>query len=262
MDATGRSCQEGQRTCTRSASHAAARPLGWARGSPQPVSGALQRYVSALNNGAGRSLGYLQGIEFGGGGDCLFLSIAGILARMVVHGGEPAQHVLQKIPKSVFDEGQRAVMLELRRQAAQVFHAWDDLDVLNFMITACMRARHRDHPDEWDPFEVLHACNMQALASPDNVPDAVRAWQDEPDGDAVAIVGCTDARRGGGASQEIHVRIPRGAAGLLQLRCTLEDVMSRPGHAHWGTETDVASLSDRLQLGVLLFRDRLPSGSR
>ncbi|CAK0877395.1 unnamed protein product, partial [Prorocentrum cordatum] len=139
------------------------------RGSPQPVSGALQRYVSALNNGAGRSLGYLQ--------------------------------------------GQRAVMLELRRQAAQVFHAWDDLAVLNFRITACMRARHRDHPDEWDPFEVLHACNMQALASPDNVPDAVRAWQDEPDGDAVAIVGCTDARRGGGASQEIHVRIPRGAAG-------------------------------------------------
>ena len=262
MDATACRCPEGQIAFTRNAGDAVTTALQWARGSPAPVSGTLQRYVSALSNGPGRRLGHLQGVEFGGGGDCLFFSIAGILARMVVQGGEPAQHVLQKIPASVFAEGKNAVMLELRRQAAQVFHTWYELDVLNFVLTACMQASHGAHVDEWDPFQVLRDCGLQLVASRGNVPDTVRAWQEELGGDAVAIVGRTDARRGGGASQDIHVRIPGGTEGLRKLRCTLAHVMSRPGHAHWGTETDVASLSDRLQLGILLFRDRLPTGAR
>eukprot|EP00959_Pyramimonas_sp_CCMP1952_P214767 4494561-Pyramimonas_sp.AAC.1 len=101
-------------------------------------------------------------------------------------------------------------MLELRRQAAQVFHAWYELDVLNFAMSACMQKSHGAHSDEWDPFVALRDCGLEVVASPGNVPDIISAWQDEPDGDAVAIVRCTDAQRGGGVSQDARVRIPDG----------------------------------------------------
>jgi len=242
----------------------AAQPLlsGWARGVVRPVRNDLQRYITNLTTSGPGGPWTIESLEFGGQGDCLFLSIAGILARMVLHGGEPAQHVLRKIPSGVFARGKYAVMQALRDEAAMVFHDWSEEDVLNFVFLACMEKDNGAQHDTWNPFQLLAECSLQSLATPGRVPETIRAWQDKDDGSAVALLAYAEARRGGAAGEDHVVRLPDGTACLRQLRNKLQHWMSRPGNVHWGTQTDVCSLSDRLELGVLLFRDILPSGSQ
>ena len=258
-------CFPGSAGCAHllaSSPHAAAPLLGWAQGLASPVSQGLQRYISNLTAAAAGGPWNLDSVDFGGAGDCLFLSIAGILARMVLQGGEPARHVLRKIPSSIFARGKYAVMQALRDEAATVFHQWSEEDVLNFMFTACMEMDRGAHLDRWDPFHLLAECSLQSMATRGSVPETIRAWQDEPDGSAVAQLAYAEARRGGVAPRDHIVRLPDGTESLRQLRYKLAHWMSRPGNVHWGTQTDVCSLSERLELGILLFRDRLPTGSQ
>ena len=76
--------------------NAAASQRHWARGISCPASRELQQYVSSFRSSSAAPLGHLECVDVGTGGDCLFHSIAGILARMVLKGGDLARHVPQK----------------------------------------------------------------------------------------------------------------------------------------------------------------------
>ena len=59
----------------------------------------------------------------------------------------------------------------------------------------------------------------------------------------------------------IPLIVQHGCQGLRQLRDELLAARGRPGNDHWGTRTDVQSLSDALDLRILQFRGRLPPRS-
>ena len=200
-----------------------------------------------------------QSIEFGGGGDCLFHSIAGILARMVLKGAATARHVLQFVPSAVFMEGQTAVMRRLRILSANVFQRMQPEDVLNHALLAVMRYKIYvdsgvlDHfPDGWDPLKLFRRCGFGDIERA----DAIFAFQEELNGDARITLPVTDARPEGGDTHHPIVVVQNGCQGLQQLRDELTAIHSQPGNLHWGTQTDVQSLSDALDLGILVFCNR------
>ena len=192
-------------------------------------------------------------IEFGGEGDCLFYSIAGILARMVLKGGPPAQHVLQCIPSGVFVGGKNAVMRRLREMSARAFQTWTPEQVLNFVLSKTMQFTNGTFQDDWgpwDPIRLLRHCGFSNLAQA----DTVAAFQPESNGDARVRLDVTVARPGGARHDPIVI-VPSGSRGLQQLRDELTAIHSWAGNYHWGDQTDVERLSDALDVGILLFRN-------
>ena len=230
--------------------------LDWARGTAYPVSRALQRHMSSLTTPSATTAWDLRSIEFGGEGDCLFYSIAGILARMVLKGGPPARHVLQRIPPGVFLNGKSAVMRRLREMSAQAFQTWTPEQVLNFVLSKIMQSTNGTFQDDWgpwDPLRLLQHCGFSNLAQA----DTVSAFQPEQTGDAHVRLDVTVARPGGARHDPI-VLVPSGCRGLQQLRDELTRIHSWAGNYHWGDQTDVERLSDALDVGILLFRNTLP----
>lgn len=234
------------------------------------MSRTLTCHVSRLLPPATTTPAPIQSIEYGAGGDCLFHSFAGILATMILQGGPPARHVLDKVPSAVFMAGQGAVMRRLRDLSANVFQLWTPEYVLNYALSATMQyklylaaaaggnPRARDEfPDDWNPPQVWRQCGFGALEEA----DTIVAFQAEPSGDATVEVRRTQARPGGSRCDAV-VTVPGGCAGLQQMRDELTAIHSRPGNCHWGTQTDVQSLSDALDLGILLFRNEPPAESR
>ena len=223
------------------------------------MSRALTRHLTRLQPSATMTPTSIQSIDYGGGGDCLFHSFAGILARMILKGGAPARSVLEKVPSAVFMEGQAAVMQRLRMLSASVFQRMQPEDVLNHALSAVMRykiyldSRDPDHfPDGWDPLRLLRRCGFGDIERA----DAVFAFQEELSGDAKVTLPVTDVRPEGGDTRHSIVVIPNGRRGLQRLRDELTAIHSQPGNLHWGTQTDVQSLSDVLDLGILMFCDQ------
>ena len=54
----------------------------------------------------------------------------------------------------------------------------------------------------------------------------------------------------------------RGFVKFEDLRGRVQAQFEEPGNWHWGTQFDVKALSSSLDLGVLMFCDRLQNGGR
>ena len=123
------------------------------------MSRALTRHLNRLQPSATMTPTPIQSIDYGGGGDCLFHSFAGILARMILKGGAPARSVLDKVPSAVFMEGQAAVMQRLRMLSASVFQRMQPEDVLNHALSDVMQYKinhdSREHDNLQDVREPL-----------------------------------------------------------------------------------------------------------
>ena len=175
---------------------------------------------------------------------------------MVLKGGPPARHVLQRIPPGVFLNGKSAVMRRLREMSAQAFQTWTPEQVLNFVLSKIMQSTNGTFQDDWgpwDPLRLLQHCGFSNLAQA----DTVSAFQPEQTGDAHVRLDVTVARPGGARHDPI-VLVPSGCRGLQQLRDELTRIHSWAGNYHWGDQTDVERLSDALDVGILLFRNTLP----
>ena len=88
------------------------------------VSAALQDFIhSHLNHSIN-----ISSIESGGGGDCLYASIAAGLERM-------REETIVSIPPALlFDGGRQDVISQLRRVSATAWAEQSDEDVVNYVI--------------------------------------------------------------------------------------------------------------------------------
>ena len=114
--------------------------------------------------------------------------------------------------------------------------------------------------DGWNPRLLLQACGFSSLLDCDSVLAYGDAPQGDP-GDATCRIVRTDARRGGGREEQL-VLVPQGHSCLAALRVCVKDEIMRLGNNHWGDWFDVQSLSDNLDLGVLMFCDEVQDGGR
>ncbi|CAK0794832.1 unnamed protein product, partial [Prorocentrum cordatum] len=232
--------------------------LPWARGTPCPASTNLRNYCAKFTRHVATGPFEVESVEYGAGGDCLYHSVAGVLARMVLHGGGPARRILKSIPSAVFFQGSNATMQHLRAISASIYSQWAPEQVLDFVVAAAMQQRSNAHLDEWDPAALLSDFCFECLLHA----ESVLAFEEQDDGDALVRIAYTQAHSGAGAREERITRIPGGVANLAQVRARLSHFMRQPGNVHWGTQTDVRSLSDRLDVGILLFQDRLRGRAR
>ena len=81
--------------------------------------------------------------------------------------------------------------------------------------------------------------------------------RDAESGDLVVALTRTSAQAGAPMSAEDLVPIPQGQSFLAGLRGALKDKFQVCGNHHWGTVTDCAAISDSLDVGVLIFADKL-----
>ena len=91
--------------------------------------------------------------------------------------------------------------------------------------------------------------------------DSVLAVEEQENGDAKVRVKITEAYRGGAQHEETKY-VEDGRASFLDLRNELQAQLRRPGNVHWGDVFDVKALSDALDVGILLFCDRLQNNEQ
>ena len=229
--------------------------LSWAsKASTGQVSFALQTYVAPKLSDQCR----IRSRELGGGGDCLFHSFAGALGRMLLGSSSSAAHVFKRIPPNVWRDGERSVMTFLRRLSVDALSTWTPEDLLDYVLRARMDQKMKQFEDQWDPQRLLAMTGFEFLENC----ESVLAVGEELNGDATLRVAITEAYEGGGGRKEDIVTVEDGRAGLALLRNSLQAELRKPGNVHWGSHFDVKALSDALNIGVLVFCDRLQNQGR
>ena len=83
----------------------------------------------------------------------------------------------------------------------------------------------------------------------------VAASLDADSGDLVVALTRSSAIAGGSASAEILMPFPQGASCLVALKNALREEFHARGHRHWGTHTDCNAISERFDVGMLIFAD-------
>ena len=110
-----------------------------------------------------------RSVEAGGGGDCLFHSVAAILERMTLCP-EGYSHVRQSLPENFFSGNRLSMVQHLRSVCAERWSRADELDVLNFLVGGAQR---ESIPgawfDHWSPTRILRSNGFQALLGCDSV---------------------------------------------------------------------------------------------
>ncbi len=125
----------------------------------RPVAPQLQRAVRTHMGTPCRILSR----EAGGGGDCLFLSFAAVLLRMMAEGGAAAAHVRSKLPEATCSAGRDAVARHLRNMSAQRFDDWSWEDLLNYVLRAVQDEDTGFWEDLWSPRALLERSALTAL---------------------------------------------------------------------------------------------------
>jgi len=228
---------------------------------PRTVSPRLQAFAAAHLSPSPERRCDLRAVEAGGGGDCLFHSFAAALEQMLLHDQSAAEHVLAKVPLEVLRGGKNAMVTHLRRLSADALNDWSPEELLDYIVRAAMDKRLGTFEDSWEPELLLRQSDLDCLKGC----ESVLAYGDAPHGgagDAAVRLAFTDARPGAGARREEIVYLEHGHARLAELRRLLQQELVVSGNWHWGTQFDVNNLSRVLDLGVLMFCDRLQSGGR
>ena len=222
----------------------------------EQVSPRLQAFAASnFSEGADRMC-LIRALEAGGGGDCLFHSIAAGLAQMVLHLGDDAtNHVSDRVQLQELSSSSSAVRA-LRQLSASATDRWHPEAFLDYMVNRSLAHQLGDLQDLWNPTQLLMECGFEAIVGC----ESVLAFGDAPDGepgDAVIRIARTEAYRGGAPRQEELCLLVDGWTKLEALRSRVKVQIFTPGNTHWGDQFDVQNLSDVLDIGILMFCDRL-----
>ena len=214
-----------------------------------PVSTSLRASVRThLGNGV-----RVQSQETGGGGDCLYLSLAAVLQKMWEGGDAAAAHVRAKIPEELLAGGRMALARHLRHLTAERFNLWSWEDLLNFILRAVQDKTSGQWQDEWNPVELLAQSHLSVLTGYESCVFV----SDSPDGDVGDVVVKLESTPHQGSRIEDAIPITQGLAHLRTMLAKLQAEYHRCGNHHWGDVNDLKALSDSLDLGVCTFCDRL-----
>ena len=201
-----------------------------------------------------------KSFEAGGGGDCLFHSLGAILENMMLDPAS-ADHVRSVLPEQIFDGTRTRIVQHLRNVCANQWRFKEPWKVLNYLLAGAQRENMIDGwLDLWSPTEKLLAFNFGELIGQNDVcacgPDPLGEI-----GDLAISVVATDPIPGRPVVHDV-VRIPNGDVLYEQLLESLLSEFSKCGNIHWADSTDLKTLSEHLQIGVLLFADNLQDEGR
>ena len=148
-------------------------------------------------------------------------------------------------------------MTRLRMLSTERFSSWGYEDLLNFVLNARQDQGCGTFEDQWNPLYLLNSTGFGDLENC----DSVLAVEEQENGDVKVRVKITEAYEGG-ALREETVQVYDGRERFLHLRKELQAQLRMTGNVHWGDVTDVKALSDALDVGILLFCNRLQDSGR
>ena len=188
----------------------------------------------------------LHALEAGGGGDCLFHSIAAGLEHMLQLDPAAAQHVLQHFAMEDACKKKPFMVKKLRSFVAERTAQLPPETLLNFIVRFADEERLGLWHDHWpvQPGALLQQCGFGILDGAETV-EAVGASADGTTHDIVVTY-----RQHSQLSME---SVPNGMAKLTGLRALIKEIYQLTGEYHWGTETDIAMLSEALGIGFIIL---------
>ena len=188
----------------------------------------------------------LVALEAGGGGDCLFLSIAAGLQELAISNPNFRQHGCCTMLD--FDVGASSfeIARALRHIVGQRVSEKPPEEFLDLMLTWALteKAAPNTWLDGWSPSELLSECGFDFLLNFENVRAVGCTPGDDPD--SLVFVG----RCG---SHDVSYRVDNGNVILDNLRRACQNHLSIMGNHHWGTATDVVMLSEALNVGFMIL---------
>ena len=203
--------------------------------------------------------------EAGGGGDCLFHSCAAVLERMLHSEFDAMQHVLFVFSTPTLLQNftrKKNMVTCLRSFSAQQFATWLPEAFLDYVLRAALDKRLGSFEDSWDPEKILLDSGFTCLKNYDDaLAESVLAYEEQLNGDAKLRIAFTVAQAGAAVREERLVRVPYGCACYKNLLRDVQEQYEESGNSHWGTQCDVQHLSSKLNIGILMFCDRLQLNS-
>jgi len=181
--------------------------------------------------------------EAGGGGDCLYHSIAAGIMQLLATSDDLATSMSKVLGMdfrmaSKFERAQA-----LRRLVAKELQAMEPEAFLNLMLTFVADERAGGWKDEWSPTAAFAESGFSCIRHADLV-QAVSQNEDGRDGDLIMSF-----------SQEgvdEPAAVPDGVNKLAALKMLVGDHFATMGNKHWGTPTDIAMLSNSLHIGFII----------
>ena len=230
-----------------------------------PASEYLQHFARTHLSGEDNHVCSIITVETGGGGDCLFHSVAAVLVSMMERDPDARRHVLTKMPEAVTDLAHKTRAVEaLRELSASQFdddEQWPAEAFFDYMVNAATSEQLGAFPDAWSPVALLRSHGFECVVGC----ESVLAFGPDPSiniGDAAMRIARTDARHGAGHRLEEIVHVPNGVHLLMNMRNQVKRELMRTGNVHWGDQRDVNNLSEALDVGILMFCDRLQDEGR
>jgi hypothetical protein len=223
-----------------------------------PASTALRGYFAAHLG----TCWQVRTLGAGAGGDCLFHTFGAILEHMLTMGPASAAHVRSSLPPNFFNGSSRSIVQHLRGVCADAWAQKDWLDILNFLVGGAQRERIPGACfDGWSPARKLESHHFGVLAECDSVLALGPDETGDPGDLRVAVV-TTDASMGAGAAVEEILVIEQGEAYLATLLQAMQTEFRMCGNNHWADTSDLKSLSEKLNIGSLLFADGLQDNGK
>ena len=201
----------------------------------------------------------IHALDAGGGGDCLFLSIAAGLHMISDLQPEVQQSVADAMGLPIAGNSRARLAQRLRQLVALQLEAMQPEEFLDLLITCSNEERLVQQgvqgalwQDRWSPAQLLTQFGYQDLLQADSVV-AVSADEDMRPEDITILY-----RR---SNNSVLLPVPNGVNTLRALQTAMADFFRQPGHMHWGTVTDLRMLAVALNIGCIVFSDAPQDGS-
>ena len=141
--------------------------------------------------------------------------------------------------------------------SASTLRGCDPWTFLDYMLRATVSKRFATFEDSWDPEFLLRRHGFDCLFVGETMAESVLAFETQPNGDATLRIAFTAEA---GAREERLICVQQGDVKYMLLLEEVQAQYRRLGNHHWGTQFDVNNLSEALDVGILMFCDRLQAG--
>ena len=219
----------------------------------RPTSARLRSFLASTMNCN------VHALDAGGGGDCLFLSIAAGLHMISDLQPEVQRSVADAVGLPIAGTSRAQLAQRLRELVAGQLEGMQPEEFLDLLITYCSEERLAQQgvrgalwQDRWSPGQLLTQFGYQDLLQADSVV-AVSANEDMQPEDITILY-----RRN---NVPVLLSVANGVNTLRALQTAMADCFRQPGHMHWGTVTDVRMLTVALNIGCVVFSDTPQDGS-
>ena len=208
-----------------------------------PINAGLARYFAARENEPVS----LSALDAGGGGDCLFHSVAAIAEKIVFETPGETARFEPHLKREDFFRGRPHLVSKLRTIVADQLIAQPPEVFLNIIVSSMsQQAAGADWLDAWSPARELQKAGFGFLVNEKaNVVEAVGENEYGVPGDIMV-----QYNRAQGS--KVHV-LKNGAVRLTQLQESIRAIWRELGNMHWGTVTDAEKLASTLRLGLVIF---------